>query len=85
MVKGKDSSCLCVSCESTNAIKCRSKAALKLLLPATRIANAIAPTSINGENEDELDAENDRLDCIAAEKLSEYMMSSTRCQSTICA
>jgi hypothetical protein len=44
-------------------------AALKLLLPA-RIADVIAPTSINGENEDELDAENDRLDCIAAEKLS---------------
>jgi hypothetical protein len=84
MVKGKDSSCLCVNCEGTNAIKRGSKAALKLLLPA-RIADAIAPTSINGENEDELDAENDRLDCIAAEKLSEYMMSSTRCQSTICA
>jgi hypothetical protein len=61
MVKGKDSSCLCVNCEGTNAIKRGFKAALKLLLPA-RIANAIAPTSINGENKDELDAENDRLD-----------------------
>jgi hypothetical protein len=69
MVKGKDLSCLCVNCEGTNAIKRGSKAALKLLLPA-RIANAIAPISINGENKDELDAENDRLDRMAAEKLS---------------
>ena len=69
MVKGKDSSCLCVNCEGTNAVKHGSKAALKLLLPA-RIADAIAPTSINGKNEDESDAENNRLDHIAAEKLS---------------
>ncbi len=65
MVKGKDSSCLCVNCEGTNAIKRGSKATLKLFLPATISDKTMI---VSGGTDNEQDAENDRMDSIAAEK-----------------
>ncbi len=69
MVKGKDSSCLCVNCEVTNAIKRGSKATLKILLPATVSDKAMIFSE--GKTDDERDAENDRMDSIAAGKLTQ--------------
>lgn len=38
MMKGTDSSCLCINCEGTNAVKCGAKAAMAIIMTMTIVA-----------------------------------------------